>query len=311
MNRRFFTLTLSCTLILSLVSGCGSGAPAGPDSTGSDPALAVPSASLTVTDPPLESPPLSQPPALSELPVSSEPLEASKTPSSADALPPSSTPAPVSTAAPTVKPAATPIPTAKPTPASTPAASTPAPTPVSTPAASQPGALEEPAPASPSVTLDLSLLDSSVLPVQPSPSGEPLPEPSESASSDILQAIWNEISELELPSLMDLDDSTLSEFYGVDPSLLNAYLCKIPMMNVHATEFFLAEVKDGSMETVKEAVQQRQVSLEELWNHYLPDQLELVQNYQLVTNGNYILFVVSEYAGQAADIFHRQLSETP
>ena len=37
---------------------------------------------------------------------------------------------------------------------------------------------------------------------------------------------------------------------------------------------------------------------------YLPEQLELVQNYKLVTNGNYILFAVSEYADEAVTAFN-------
>ena len=48
----------------------------------------------------------------------------------------------------------------------------------------------------------------------------------------------------------------------------------------------------------------RPADLEAQWSSYLPAQLELVQNYQLVINGNYILFAVSEYAEEAVEIFN-------
>ena len=121
---------------------------------------------------------------------------------------------------------------------------------------------------------------------------------------DAVQSTWNDISKLDIPSLTDLDDATLTALYGIDPADLDSYLCKMPMVNVQATEFFIAKVKDGKMDTVKAAVEKRQDDLEAQWSQYLPEQLELVQNYKLVTNGNYILFAVSEYADEAVTAFN-------
>ena len=121
---------------------------------------------------------------------------------------------------------------------------------------------------------------------------------------DAVQSSWNDSSKLDIPSLTDLDDATLTALYGIDPADLDSYLCKMPMVNVQATEFFIAKVKDGKMDTVKAAVEKRQDDLEAQWSQYLPEQLELVQNYKLVTNGNYILFAVSEYADEAVTAFN-------
>ena len=137
------------------------------------------------------------------------------------------------------------------------------------------------------------------------PTSTPTPEPVEPEPQvDAVQSTWNDISKLDIPSLTDLDDATLTALYGIDPADLDSYLCKMPMVNVQATEFFIAKVKDGKMDTVKAAVEKRQDDLEAQWSQYLPEQLELVQNYKLVTNGNYILFAVSEYADQAVTAFN-------
>lgn len=139
---------------------------------------------------------------------------------------------------------------------------------------------------------------------QPSASPSQEPDSSTAPESSVVQSVWNDISALGIPSLTDVDAATLSALYGIDSADLEEYVCKIPLMNVQATEFFIAKVKDGKMDTVKSAVESRQADLEAQWSQYLPDQLELVQGYQLVVNGNYILFAISEYASDAVSIFN-------
>ena len=138
------------------------------------------------------------------------------------------------------------------------------------------------------------------------PSAEPSqePEPSEAPGSSVVQSVWNDIAALDIPSLADVDAATLTALYGIDSADLEEYVCKIPLMNVQATEFFIAQVKDGRMDAVKAGVEARQADLEAQWSQYLPDQLELVEGYQLVINGNYILFAISEYASDAVSVFN-------
>lgn len=116
--------------------------------------------------------------------------------------------------------------------------------------------------------------------------------------------MWNDISKLSLPNLTAMDDATLAAMYGINASDLEEYICMMPLMGVHSTEFFIAEVKDGKMDTVKAGIAKRQADLDAQWSQYLPDQHELVKNYKLVTNGNYVLFAISEYASDAVTIFN-------
>lgn len=136
---------------------------------------------------------------------------------------------------------------------------------------------------------------------KPTPTPAPVePEP----TVDVVQSTWNAISQLDIPSLSDVDAETLSALYGINTDDLVSYVCKMPAISVQATEFFIAEVKEGKMDAVKAAVEKRQADLVQQWSQYLPEQLELVENYQLVTSGNYILFAISEYADQAVSAFN-------
>ena len=138
----------------------------------------------------------------------------------------------------------------------------------------------------------------------PKPTVNPTPTPESKPETSAVQSVWNDISKLSLPNLTAMDDATLSAMYGINASDLEEYVCMMPLMGVHSTEFFIAKVKDGKMDTVKAAVEKRQDDLEQQWSQYLPEQLELVKNYKLTTNGNYILFAVSEHADSAVSAFN-------
>ena len=120
-----------------------------------------------------------------------------------------------------------------------------------------------------------------------------------------LPALWTSMEEsLELPALMEMDDDALDFLYGIDAADLESYVARFPLMNVHATEFFMAKVKDGKMDDIKSALKDRQATLEQQWSQYLPDQYALVKDYKLVVNGNYILFCVCEDADTGVDLFN-------
>ena len=138
----------------------------------------------------------------------------------------------------------------------------------------------------------------------PKPTVKPTPTPESKPETNVVQSVWNDISKLSLPNLTAMDDATLAAMYGINASDLEEYICMMPLMGVHSTEFFIAEVKDGKMDTVKAGIAKRQADLDAQWSQYLPDQYELVKNYKLVTNGNYVLFAISEYASDAVTIFN-------
>lgn len=138
----------------------------------------------------------------------------------------------------------------------------------------------------------------------PKPSAQPTPTPESKPQTDVVASVWSGISKLQLPNLMALDSATLSALYGINASDLVSFECHIPVTAVHATEFFVAEVKSGKMDAVKAGIAKRQADLKAQWSQYLPEQLELVENYKLVTSGNYVLFAISDQADQAVSVFN-------
>lgn len=138
----------------------------------------------------------------------------------------------------------------------------------------------------------------------PKPTAAPTATPAPTPETSVVQSVWNEISALDMPMMTTVNDALLSSIYGINASDLVEYVCKMPAMNTTATEFFIGEVKDGKMDTVKAALEARQDALDTEWSKYLPEQYELVQNYQLVTSGNYVIFVISDQADEAVSAFN-------
>ena len=111
---------------------------------------------------------------------------------------------------------------------------------------------------------------------------------------------------LELPATIDMPEEMFADTYGIDTGLLESYSVNMPMMNVTATEIAVFEVKDeANIDAIKAGIEKRQKALEEQWQSYLPEQLELVQNYKVAVKGNLVLFVISEHADQIVENFEK------
>lgn len=134
-------------------------------------------------------------------------------------------------------------------------------------------------------------------------SAVPKKDPAEVVAS--VEKEFMEANADKLPALMDLDGETLEAMYGIKPDWVNAYVCKFPMMNVHATEIFIASVKDGCMEDVKKAIEARKEALDATWSMYLPAQYELVQKSETLEKDGFILFAVTEQMDSIKAIFEK------
>ena len=126
-----------------------------------------------------------------------------------------------------------------------------------------------------------------------------------------LNDLWSKIEALgEMPMLGDTPEELLTgDAFGFNLDDLESYISKTPMMNTQATEFFIAKVKEGKMDAVKNALLARKDAVASTFEHYLVDQYDMVQNFKLTTNGSYIFFAIGEYAEQAEKLFNDAIAE--
>lgn len=262
---RILTLTLSFTLL----AGCASSPSPAPSSAGTPGVSTAPSPSESAQD--RETPSLS-----ASLP------SPTPTPGESESLPPQGgTPAPSQGPQ---EPQPSPSDPAENQPAPSQGEAAPSQTPQGSSAAPSQPPLDPPAPSA-------------------APSPEPSPTPAESTGAVTAQDVFTALSGVIGGSEMVDSTPVLDAFYNLDPDDLEDYCLYQPGMSAYIEEIFIAKVKSGCMETVKAACQSRQAGMEEDVKTY-PATGAYLDGWQLVTQGDWILFCVCENPTQAVEAFY-------
>ena len=124
-------------------------------------------------------------------------------------------------------------------------------------------------------------------------------------AEEILEKITMNIDE---PNQMDIDSDFFTDNYGIDKSILKSYVVRVPMGNEYVNECAVFEVKDKKdIEEVEEGIEKRSKILEDTWKNYIPEQYDLIKSGKIVTEGKYVLFVISENADKIEDNFEEIL----
>ncbi|MHA0857437.1 DUF4358 domain-containing protein [Paenibacillus sp. CMAA1364] len=114
------------------------------------------------------------------------------------------------------------------------------------------------------------------------------------------------LAQIEQPSLMEMPEDMVLQFYHLDTVLLEQYTIMMPMMNVKTNEIAVLKVKDAKdIEAVETAVKQRATDVQKQFETYLPDQYENAKNYKMITKGNYVIFIISENAAEIETAFEK------
>lgn len=136
------------------------------------------------------------------------------------------------------------------------------------------------------------------------PAPEVTPEPTQAPASSVTAAeVYNKVSAVAGGNGMADMGFILEEFYNLSASDLVDYAFYMPEMSTTLEELFIAKVADGKMDSVKAACQSRQQGLKEDADFY-PTTAAYIDSYQIVTNGDWIMFAVVQYPDAAVSAFH-------
>ena len=112
------------------------------------------------------------------------------------------------------------------------------------------------------------------------------------------------VAAVEQPNQMELDKMMVDATYHLDPSLLEDFSIRVPLMNVKSNEIAVFKIKDAKdIPTVEAGAKQRAADVQKMFETYLPDQYENAKNYKLVTKGNYVFFAIGERSDELVEIF--------
>ena len=124
--------------------------------------------------------------------------------------------------------------------------------------------------------------------------------------SDVSAAVMDAV---DTTNLQKAENRMVKRLYGLDPSSFEDCLLYYPTTNMGAEEVLLVKLADTSQqETVAAAVEQRLQTQRNTFEGYGVEQFDLLTNhYVLQVQGNYALFVVGEFSGDALAAFRGAL----
>jgi len=147
----------------------------------------------------------------------------------------------------------------------------------------------------------------------PSPSSEPgqtqepeqTEKPDEKAEESSTDKIVNQmLKKIEQPSLFDLTEETLKDYYDIDRELIEDFTIKTPAINLISNEIAVVKVKDAkNIDAIKKSMEQRAKDVQKMFEQYLPEPYKNAQNYKIAVEGDYVLFLISESADDLVKAF--------
>lgn len=116
-------------------------------------------------------------------------------------------------------------------------------------------------------------------------------------SSEIEESTNFDSSKMKQVTMEDLQ----SEFL-INNEWVKQVIGQRPYVNVTSSMYVIVEVTEGNVDNVVSAFEKFGESYDEMWKNYLAEEYELVKNRKIGAKGNYVYFIVSDYASDIVDL---------
>ena len=116
-------------------------------------------------------------------------------------------------------------------------------------------------------------------------------------SSEIEESTNFDSSKMKHITIEDLQND-----FSIKSEWVKQVIGQRPYVNVTASMYVIVEATDGNVENVVSAFEKYGDSYDEMWKDYLTEEYELVKNRQIGSKGNYVYFIVSDYAKDIIDL---------
>jgi len=109
---------------------------------------------------------------------------------------------------------------------------------------------------------------------------------------------------VDISNMVKSDSNKLEKLYDINTEEVEDFKLYTAKTNIEANELLILKVKDQKdIEDIKEDINDRIETQTSSFKDYLPDEYYLIEKNVLKSNGNYIIFVISEEAEKIESIF--------
>ena len=116
-------------------------------------------------------------------------------------------------------------------------------------------------------------------------------------SSEIEESTNFDSSKMKQITIDDLQNE-----FSINSEWIKQVIGQRPYVNVTSSMYVIVEVTEGDVDNVVSAFEKYGESYDEMWKDYLTEEYELVKNRKIGAKGNYVYFIVSDYASDIVDL---------
>lgn len=98
-----------------------------------------------------------------------------------------------------------------------------------------------------------------------------------------------------------LDETSLKEVFGLDPADIEEYYGEYSAVNTSADHMIGVKVKEGKVDKVRQALENRKDEVIKNFQEYLPNQYDKAQAGRIIEKGNYLFLVIAGDAQKGYD----------
>ena len=125
------------------------------------------------------------------------------------------------------------------------------------------------------------------------------------AAGSRIQDVIMELGEtLGITMPQKMDQASLQEVFGLNPSDIEEYYGEYSSVNTSADHIIGVKVKEGRVDAVRSALEKRKETVVENFKEYLPDQYDKAQAGKIIEKGNYLFLVI---AGDSTKGYDREM----
>ena len=111
---------------------------------------------------------------------------------------------------------------------------------------------------------------------------------------------------LENKDMMDLDESDLMSYYGIEASQVKQFAVYIDSTGIKGDEIILIEGIDAdAAKSIKEKIDARYQEKENTMKTYQPEEYAVLKKSKVEQNGNYISLIVSPQGDDLKEIYNK------
>lgn len=126
--------------------------------------------------------------------------------------------------------------------------------------------------------------------------------------TDDLKVISDRIQKKMDLALFEFTGEEIKDMFYLDSSQYAEGVFKGPLVNIKSSDLAIIKLNDPKdFEVVKEALTKRAEDIIQMFSSYLPDQYEFAKNYQIVQEGDYVLYSISHDQEALLKIFKDSL----